>query len=660
MPVRFLNPAEVPELTPINVSEEQGVSGFERFVVKNLTSNPESARSFLESRGYQTRKWGDGWNFAVRKRDGDPWKVVDPRGLDAWDITDLLGDVGVGLLSGATATLGAGLGAGGGPAGFVAGGVAGGTAGGTAGEAARQGLGKLAGVPDNIDPGQIALSGGIGGAFPAMGGLLGATGRGLARATNSSFGEAVGEQLSNLGAMVAGTGALGNTMSRGEVLAARARIPQEKLPSVEGVAKRLHSVVNRLWNKGQAHIVELDQAEKMAGLAHEQGVRVDARSVIENLDRYTPKPGEPKPVTTIKQSATTTTAKTTKAGESIRGGEVERRGVRTNLLEEPPEPQPFASRVEETRTATGDVSASSTATREVTTARTTLEAEDVLAKEAAELAVSEPSLPKTIQGVIARVKALIGDEDLSALSPVTATKLKRQLQKIAFSKGAFENEPIGDAFTRIITTAGHDLRRATETAMEANGFGSYAKLMEIGSARFGYLKDMYEVAGRDPEQALKYVQGVYGGNFRLQSLRDFEKHMGIPANGLSKAVENARIGEVAFGPGRRGKAPLLPRFTAVGTLFGAGLAANQLGIDIGPMTPLIGVALASPRSILALTRLGQKFGGPAAVKRLAPSQAAELVKETIKILSLSAAQGSGRRVMSQDTKGRRRAVFVGE
>jgi hypothetical protein len=660
MPVRFLTPAEVPDLTPVNVQEEQGVSGFERFVVKNLTSSPESARAFLEKRGYQTRKWGDGWNFAVRKRDGDPWKVVDPRGLDAWDITDLIGDVGVGLLSGATATLGAGAGAAAGPGGFVAGGVAGGTAGGALGETARQGLGKLAGVPDNVDPSQIAMSGAIGGAFPAMGGLLGATGRGLARATNSSFGEAVGEQLSNLGAMVAGTGSLGNTMSRGEVLASRARIPQEKLPSVEGVAKRLNSVVNRLWNKGQAHITELDQAEKMAQLAHEQGVRVDARAAIENLDRFTPKPGAPKPVTTIKQAATTTTARTTKAVEGVSGGTVERRGLRTNLLEEPPTPTEFASKVEETRSIRGDAAASTTTTRDVTTARTTLESEDVLAKEAAELAISEPSLPKTIQGVVGRIKTLIGDEDLSALSPVTATKIKRQLQKIGFSKGAFENEPIGDAFTRLIATASHDLRTATERAMEDAGFGSYSKLMEIGSTRFGYLKDMYEVAGRDPDQALKYVQGVYGGNFRLQTLRDFEKNMGIPANGLSKAIEQARIGEVAFGPGRRGKAPLLPRFTAVGTLFGAGLAANQLGIDIGPMTPLIGVALASPRSILALTRLGQKFGGPAVIRRLPPSQAGELVKETIKILSLSAAQGSGRRVLSQDSQGRRRAVFVGE
>lgn len=157
------------ELPMSAVQDEQGVSGTERMSFKALYNNPEEARRYLEGIGYETRRLPEEageWNFAVRKSDRDPWRLIDPTGPDVMDIFDFVGDAMIGattlaggvlgsLVPGPGTLLGAGAGA-------------------AVGEAGREALGGLlqagAGVadPQQIDP----LSVGLEGAFGAVSGPI--------------------------------------------------------------------------------------------------------------------------------------------------------------------------------------------------------------------------------------------------------------------------------------------------------------------------------------------------------------------------------------------------------------------------------------------------------------------------------------------------------
>jgi hypothetical protein len=644
MPIRRLTHPEIENLTPLNVEQTQGVTGGERTLAA-LASSPESYRQFLESKGYQVRPYGDRWNFAVRKREGDPWQVVNPSGPDAGDIASFLADAGVAIGIGALSTLGATggatVGAAGGPPGVVGGAVAGGAAGGAAGEAAKQGLGGLFGIPNNTDPTQIATSGAIGGAFPAAGAAISGAGRGLARAAGGSVGKEIGSSLADLGALVAGIEPLGKQFSQGQVLEKFAEIPAGSRLSLKAVSARLHNVVKRLWNKGDAQIAELVEARRLAEQGAKAGVTVDLRAPVEALDALAPVAGPEVSKTTTRRIVTEAEAK---AESTLR-----RSGTRTDFTDTPPSTTPFDVGVRSQSAGRG--------VRDVRTTRTVTEAADVLGPGAAEKAISEPEMPKAIQGVVGRIRTYLGNQDLSAVDPVTATKVIRQLQKIAASKGAYGDIPIGKAFTRAVATAAHDARILTEQAMEAGGFGQYAGLMHVGAERYGYLKNMYEIAGASHDDALRYVKGVYGENLGIEALHDFEKAMGGTAHRISKAVEGAHIRRTALGPGRE-TPRLVPRFTAVGTplMLASTGTAWILG---GPLGAVASLALASPRTVVAVTRLVKKFGGPAVIQAT-PTATADFLKEAVKVLGIAAAQGAGRRIVSEDARGRRRAVFMGD
>lgn len=106
----------------------QGVTAGERLKLQNLAPSPESAVKWLNERGYEAQA-GRGGQISVR-RPGGRWKVVDPKGFEWSDITD----IGNELVSGGATVAGA-----------MAGGVAGaGLASGGA-EALRRGGAHLAG-----------------------------------------------------------------------------------------------------------------------------------------------------------------------------------------------------------------------------------------------------------------------------------------------------------------------------------------------------------------------------------------------------------------------------------------------------------------------------------------------------------------------------------
>lgn len=163
------------------IKQEQGVSLGQRFVVKNLASNPDAAKAYLEGVGYDVRPYGGGFNFAVRPKMATgrtPWKVVDPDGFDPQDLLDLAGDaVSLGAQTAAAVGVAPSLAAG--PAGLAAeAGVVGATSG--AVEAGRQAIGSMVGVPNNLDPKQIGIQAGAGAAGSVIGRGVGAAARNTA------------------------------------------------------------------------------------------------------------------------------------------------------------------------------------------------------------------------------------------------------------------------------------------------------------------------------------------------------------------------------------------------------------------------------------------------------------------------------------------------
>ena len=147
-------PGSAPDV-PLN---EMGIGRWERFVVMNLVNNRSLAKDYLRMHGYDIADYGDGYNFAARKGPGQPWRVADPKGgADfGWDLLDWTSDA----LSATAIT-----------AGIAAGGPAGGVMAGMGVEAARQGAGMAAGVPQQPDAAKMLWAGAGGLMAPTVGGL---------------------------------------------------------------------------------------------------------------------------------------------------------------------------------------------------------------------------------------------------------------------------------------------------------------------------------------------------------------------------------------------------------------------------------------------------------------------------------------------------------
>lgn len=252
-----------------------GVSGWERFVVHNLTKNPDAAEAYLKKIGYQVKRYGNGWDIAVRREPGEMWKPVDPEGLDAQDFFDFIGELAVGAAQTAGAVKGALLGA---PTvvGAIPGAVAGGAVGGALGEAGREALGSLAGVPDNIGGAEIATSGAVGAAFPAAGAALKPVLKGAGNVALSTVAKVAGVQ---------GTAA----MPASEALK---RVASQKLGSLTDRSAAAKVFVTMVRNATTSNI---KQAQKANGLLDTlPNARVDWSDIEDGLIRHTLRqPGKP-------------------------------------------------------------------------------------------------------------------------------------------------------------------------------------------------------------------------------------------------------------------------------------------------------------------------------------------------------------------------------
>lgn len=571
MAIRTLSKEEFEnEVTPLHVSEEQGISSKERFVVKNLASNPEAAKRYLKSLGYEVRPYGEGFNFAVRKPGDDKWGVVDPAGMDSEDLFDLVSDVASGFIVGGATLSGLGWGS-----------LATGAAAGAGTELLRQGLGSMAGVPDNFNGGQVGLQAAAGTAGP----LIGRAGQALSKAANPVVSSA-GKFLRTLGAKAAGVDDTPNLSGEAALsLRAQAGRASSKVESMGSAARSYRKAVEKI---SAEQFPETAQVGEMLTKAGAEGRTVDFSGVMEKLLDHT--------------------------GAGV-----------------------------------------------------TDEARAKIAREG--------GLANAMDSLITRIQSrFLGPRRWDALTPAEAGEVKGILQREAARKGSYmhgEKALTSSAeYRSVVGGASRDARRALTQVMGGPN-SDYAGVMRIVERKAKALKTLKaSITGKtetiSDAKAEQFLKGVFGSSpeARINALRNAEKLFDV------NLLDRPRMAAAAerFGPG--GKVNAIPRFTATGSLFGTNilgpgtLMAGGGFLAGGPAGALAGAALASPRTIVGATRLGQKYLGPAISGSMrgtgkALSAKAVRIAATTALQQAARSQSGGSKTVASETQPKRKAYFTG-
>lgn len=148
-------------------SQEQGISFKDRTILKNLLyREPQDQEKYLKSKGYDVKRKGG--RLLVRSPESTRYSVIDPRGFDWQDITDIggqiLGGIGTGVGSGAKVLGAIGSPVTGGLSALAGSGLAGAITGGL--EGARQLGGKLVGAREKFEPKKIGQEALLGATIP--------------------------------------------------------------------------------------------------------------------------------------------------------------------------------------------------------------------------------------------------------------------------------------------------------------------------------------------------------------------------------------------------------------------------------------------------------------------------------------------------------------
>lgn len=580
MGLRPATQEEIDSYRPVGIQQVQGVSKWERFVAKNFTSSPDAMKRYLESAGYETRQYGKGgFNFAVRRGAGEPWKVVDPDGLDGiQDVTDFIGDIGSGALS----TVGASLG----PLGFVAGGAG--------AELARQGIGSALGVPDNVDVGQVAMSG----AFAGGAGLIGKYGGRVARAAINDYLTpaltSIGHGASELGAKVAGISAAGarlvdvpaeaavQSTSPGAVARTVAAMGEKSLKTIDEAAQWFAHRIERLKVKPFPARQDAQQMLK------DSGRFTDFTDIMDELDKYVPIKMVQKGKKVVPQVVAP--AAGTKYGEAV----AKDRSLQKALID----------------------------MRE------------------------------------AVVDYLGPNVRLDKVPLDLAEGVKRIITHEAAGQKAYLGVPVPRDFTRLMAQTGHSIRMkiGLEMAQEpADVFKQYLSLRRSVEQTTAGIKRITKAINNSPTAASSFVSNLYGATrgAYVRAIHDLERNLGVELEKpLFEAVAAHKVGELSYVPrigGLRGPA-------IAGGLFGAAgaSAGGPLGFGAGA---LLGGVLGSNKAVIGMIRAGQSVGAGVSkvgagnlnnmISALAQSAAAARAK------SGAAAPGVAR----QDGKPKRRVVL---
>jgi len=213
------------------------ISWGERAAVKNFGGTPRDTIAYLKKNHDTMEFQDDGEQITMRLPGEKEFRVLDPKGFDAADITDIGVDIGTGLASGALTAAG-GL-AGGLPGAMGMGAVSSGGL-----EYARQKLGQALGVRSHTDIDDVLISGGLGAATPFLFGSGASTGQ-IAKNLAGEKGAATAAKILTK----AGKGTTG-PLSEAELLAAKEILTQ----SQRGIAKLIPEAM-QLWTGTSADTI---------------------------------------------------------------------------------------------------------------------------------------------------------------------------------------------------------------------------------------------------------------------------------------------------------------------------------------------------------------------------------------------------------------------
>ncbi len=553
--------------TPESPENSMGTTGWERFVVKNLVNSPATAKAYLQAHGYEVAEYGDGFNFAVRKGPGQPWRMVDPKGgADVgWDLLDLTADA-----LGAAAVI----------EGLAIGGPAGAMGAGMLAEAGRQRAGQIAGVPQAMDPAKMGWAGVAGGALPALGGVAEAAQPGMLKLAGAGL---------KASAKIIGT--------EPETLLARARIPGfGAMESTVSVAKRIRAQLASFTD-------DLTPARKEAAAIIDhldgQGVVVDMSPMLERMKSMALSPVE---VTKTRKSLSiqntaeefkklsevggeryipTATGKIARPGIS-RGSDVVGRNI-----------------VQSTKTST---------------VSKTAEEMQPTSVEAGLAGMEDPSIHSLALRMFQRAKGTLatGGYDETQVPIKLAEEMKRRVQKAAARAKSYEDVELSTATRAFMRDVAGIGRKQVSTVADASGVVGPAsgKPYSVNMAEVdrtmkivGAMEDTFNSGVKEHQRAAsaqRAVKALYGesGTEYMDHLHNFDKLVGTD---LAAEAHKASVGKAY---GAAGEVGVLPRFTAQGSFLGPSLllGGGAAGLATGNPLAYAGMAAGSPMTNMAAVK----------------------------------------------------------
>jgi len=637
---------DIGDIQPRGMFEGTG----ERAFLHNLVANPELAKKYLRSLGDEIIEYGKGWDFAFRKRGSNtPWTPAESHTFGGW-ILNHVADAVIGAGTGVAAALAAGAAIESGPGAIAAGAGAGALASGGL-EAARQFVGHLAGVPENLDVTQIAAATAGGALAEPLGAAGGAIVRGAGRAIRTGLRKAapglaeVAAKLADIKALGAvGPGlrgkAAGTVLTEGAALSRGGRVP---LIDPENAGDILRDAVRWINRVKFPEITEAD-----ARAAAETGF--DLSRAMKAIEDRT-------------------------LGKQIgfAGVTKERAGFRTNVAASPTESIPFHTRV--------------------TTNEPIFEAARTAALR--EERVANPSISADAADLLARIRSGFGLRgfagDFDNVPGNVATSIRRVLRREASEAGAFQGIGGGKskAYVKMVKTAHAKVRAAIVRRMESSTVEinprfsgvSYANLEKSAYDRLNTLDflnaklriaDMSD-AGRDA--AVRYVRGVYGENkiAYLSALNKLDSYFstGIRGRLVDRAVTAIQRANIGAAIGNRGIGELLPRITSGGHIRSAGALIGVSAYAGGPLGAVTAGVVSSPKFILSavgpVSRAGAAaqsaagalarvhLGGASRVIAVGTVDAGSvaLMREAIR------QEGGGTKPLARQEEGKRRRILIG-
>jgi hypothetical protein len=632
------------EIPLSQVRNEGGLGAMERIKFMNLANDPELGRGYLESIGYETRRLpaeAGAWNFAIRKSPKDPWRIVDPiGGLDMGDFLDLLGDLGVGAVSGVGAGIATGATAGsvvpglGTVAGGLIGGAIGAGLGSAAGETARQAIGSQVIPNQGMDPGRIAMSGVEGAASVPIAEGLGLAAKGALKAGIGTA-RAAGRLGNEIAARMASVREAGG-MSAGGVNMARMLEPEpvtKQLSSIASNAREFMRIIGRLDSSlstlGPQETMMPEKVAEMGMLseAAQGGGVVNANGAAQRLMSLIREVAEEDVTTTRRAIRETTSAS---EGKSLRvGGSTEPKTASHMDIDEV---ATAGSRAKGPKDATRVSSRSANfSTRTTDTATTTTErkmVEQPLSKAGALEAQKWPAGSKAAKGFFDYIqKHHLGEHPLTSIPVDIADGIAEKAEEIAAARGGRFGQLLNDFATGVRTEI-LDAMGGPQSQFGLNRAVLEARSKSLTAIKraMGWGKPTADVQ-KQTVSLLKALDADSHAGF-LAHVSDIEKQFGLQPDTLLSLVRRSALAE-SFG--HQGAAELLGPITAMGGFRNAGVG-GAVGFMAGGGLPgaaagaLIGMYAGSPITLARMTKAGMKVGkaltaveSRAAAMRLSPA-----------------------------------------